>query len=280
MLLLTLTTVCYAQTYTVERVVDGDTIELSNGEIVRLIGIDCLENEYSPAEATYLNVGKKWERSSKDVEQAKVAAEFTKGLVEGKKVRIVFDVGKKDKYGRLLAYVYLQVCSFEQCGIWKAVTPYSKLYPEGKYTMLNAEIIRDGYASPMTIPPNVKYAELFKKLYEEAREEGGGLWSKNSSKTFKYNEVGVLSNSKVICFYPDGKRGYKNCLPVRFLVGQYSNEFPQDSEIKVRVKGYIEEITPSLGCEMTSFGCRKKQLIIEQIEKIEEARDNNRGLWK
>jgi len=41
---------------------------------------------------------------------------------------------------------------------------------------INATIIKSGYASPMTIPPNVKHADLFKELYEEAREQKRGLW--------------------------------------------------------------------------------------------------------
>ena len=63
------------------RVIDGDTLELSNGEIVRLIGIDCEENEYSPAEAAYLNQGKKWERGPDSLERAKKAKDFTRQLV-------------------------------------------------------------------------------------------------------------------------------------------------------------------------------------------------------
>ncbi len=41
---------------------------------------------------------------------------------------------------------------------------------------LNAFVVQQGYASPMTIPPNVKYADLFKELYQEAREQKRGLW--------------------------------------------------------------------------------------------------------
>lgn len=83
----------------------------------------------------------------------KESAKFTTGLVLGKDVRLEFDVQKKDRYGRLLAYVYLE---------------------DG--TFVNAEIIKQGYGSPMTVPPNVKYAELFRKLYQEARgaNEGSG----------------------------------------------------------------------------------------------------------
>jgi micrococcal nuclease len=79
---------------------------------------------------------------------------FTRKLVEGKRVRLEFDVERTDKYERLLAYVYLQ---------------------DG--TFVNAEILKQGYASLMTIPPNVKYADSFVKLFREAREDKRGLWS-------------------------------------------------------------------------------------------------------
>lgn len=47
----------------------------------------------------------------------------------------------------------------------------------GKYKVfVNATIIKAGYATPITIPPNVKYADLFQELYEEAREQKMGLW--------------------------------------------------------------------------------------------------------
>jgi len=69
------------------------------------------------------------------------------------KVYREFDVEKKDRYERLLAYVYLK---------------------DG--TFLNAEIVKQGYASLMTYPPNVKYADDFVKLYREARENNRGLW--------------------------------------------------------------------------------------------------------
>jgi len=62
-------------------------------------------------------------------------------------------VEKYDKYNRLLAYVYLK---------------------DG--TFVNAEIVKQGYASLMTFPPNVKYADLFLKLYQEARKNKRGLW--------------------------------------------------------------------------------------------------------
>ena len=84
------------------------------------------------------------------------ASAFTKKLVEGKRVRLVFDVQKHDKYGRLLAYVYLE---------------------DG--TFVNSRIIEEGYAQVMTIAPNVKHAQMFLKLEREARQEKKGLWKDN-----------------------------------------------------------------------------------------------------
>jgi micrococcal nuclease len=79
---------------------------------------------------------------------------FTKNLVVNKRVSLEFDVKKYDRYGCLLAYAYLK--------------------DNGLF--VNAEIIKQGYASLMAISPNVKYADLFKKLYREARENRRGLW--------------------------------------------------------------------------------------------------------
>lgn len=65
---------------------------------------------------------------------------------------------EKDKYGRLLAYVYL---------------------PDG--TFVNAELVKLGYAQVATYPPNAKHQELFLKLQREAQRENRGLWSKESN---------------------------------------------------------------------------------------------------
>ena len=124
----------------VERVVDGDTVVLSTKERVRYIGVDTPELHHP----------------RKPVERyAREAKEFNRRLVEGKKVRLEFDVQRYDKYNRLLAYVYLEDGAF-----------------------VNAEIMRQGYAQLLTIPPNVKYADLFVKLQRQAREAKRGLWGK------------------------------------------------------------------------------------------------------
>ena len=86
----------------------------------------------------------------------KEASSFTRKLVEGKKVRLEFDIERHDRYGRLLAYVYLE---------------------DG--TFVNGRIVEEGYAQVMTIAPNVKYAQTFLRLEREAREKSKGFWKDN-----------------------------------------------------------------------------------------------------
>ena len=84
-------------------------------------------------------------------------------------IRFEFDVQERDKYGRLLAYVFQKVAP------WDGI-PFDFYFDSKERVFLNATIIKAGYATPMTIPPNVKHADLFKELYEEAREQKRGLW--------------------------------------------------------------------------------------------------------
>ncbi len=135
----------------VKRVIDGDTIQLENGQRVRLIGIDTPEMHES--DKLYRDAQRTRQDISTIQKLGRLAYEFTKDLVEGKRVSLEFDVEKRDRYERLLAYVYLK---------------------DG--TFVNAKIVEQGYASLMTIPPNVKYADLFLKLYRQARENRRGLW--------------------------------------------------------------------------------------------------------
>lgn len=70
-----------------------------------------------------------------------------------KKVRLEYDVQRYDRYKRTLAYIYLENGIF-----------------------LNAHLVKEGYTTAATFPPNVKYAELFVKLEKKARAEVKGLW--------------------------------------------------------------------------------------------------------
>ena len=129
--------------YTVSKVVDGDTIELSNRETVRYIGIDTPEiREKKNSEWVY-----------NPRPYAEEARAFNQKLVEGKPVRLEFDVQKMDKYKRLLAYVYIGD------------------------KMVNIEMAREGLAMIYTYPPNVKYSQRFLDAQKEARDNKKGLWA-------------------------------------------------------------------------------------------------------
>lgn len=136
----------------VKRVVDGDTLKLSDNSRVRLIGVDTPEVYYSD------KLVRDAYRSGKDINQIQAlgrkASEFTKKLCEGKKIRLEFDVEKRDRYRRLLAYVYLE---------------------DG--TFVNAKILEEGFGQVMTIPPDIKYADKFLSLEKEARQARKGLWN-------------------------------------------------------------------------------------------------------
>ncbi|MEA3329037.1 MAG: thermonuclease family protein [Candidatus Omnitrophota bacterium] len=126
----------------VSKVIDGDTIELSNGKTVRYIGIDTPELRERK--------GSIW--VYKPEEYGLQAEEANKKLVEGKKVTLEFDIVKTDKYGRWLAYVFVD------------------------NKMVNQELLRLGYAVLYTYPPNVKYVEKLVAAQQEARQKKRGFW--------------------------------------------------------------------------------------------------------
>lgn len=127
----------------VVKVIDGDTIDVARPgetakERVRLIGVDAPETK-DPRKPVQCF--------------GKEASQFTSRL-EGKTVWLEYDVEPKDRYGRTLAYVVLDDGAF-----------------------FNLILAEEGYAQPLTIPPNVKYADRFVEAARKARAEGRGLWS-------------------------------------------------------------------------------------------------------
>lgn len=127
----------------VTRVIDGDTFEcVINGKTqkVRLIGVDTPESVHPD--------------KNKNIAEGKKASDYTKEKLQGKKVGLEYDVQKNDKYGRILAYVWNE----------------SKMY--------NLELLEKGYAKVMTIPPNIKYSELFLEKQKIAQETNQGFWNK------------------------------------------------------------------------------------------------------
>ncbi len=127
----------------VRRVIDGDTVELADGRLVRYIGIDTPEMRHRE--------GNRWVSAPEPFAQA--ATEANQRLVEGKTVQLEYDVRTHDRYNRLLAYVYV----------------------DGE--MVNATLLAEGDAQLLTIPPDVKYVERFRTLAARARQQRRGLWS-------------------------------------------------------------------------------------------------------
>jgi micrococcal nuclease len=129
---------------TVVRAVDGDTIIVADGdrtEDVRLIGMDTPETVdprrpvgcYGPQ-----------------------ASAYTKHLLTGRRVTLEYDRVQRDRYGRYLAYVFLD--------------GPPRLF-------VDAQLVALGYARTMAIPPNTAHAGMLARLERRAALAGRGLWS-------------------------------------------------------------------------------------------------------
>jgi len=124
------------------RAVDGDTIEVrldGRREDVRYIGVDTPETVKPGTPVQCFGPR---------------AHRFNARLVTHRRVRLVFGVERRDVYGRLLAYVYLDS------------------------RFVNAELARRGLARTLTIPPNDRFARRFKRLQNAAARAGRGLWGR------------------------------------------------------------------------------------------------------
>jgi micrococcal nuclease len=132
------------------RVVDGDTIHVrmpdGADETIRFVGVNTPES------------------TTRHEPYGNEASAYTKAkLPVGLTVWLELDTRERDKYGRLLAYVWLE-------------RPSSRSPAEVRGKMFNARLLIEGYAQLMTIPPDVRYVDLFTPLQAQAREASRGLW--------------------------------------------------------------------------------------------------------
>jgi len=112
-------------------IIDGDTIVVEGGYYVRYIGVDAPEKD----EPYYFE-----------------ALTANQRLVKSKKIRLEEDVTGKDKYGRLLRYIYVN------------------------NTFVNAELVRQGYTQAKAYPPNIKYQAYLEAMEREAKQTQKGIW--------------------------------------------------------------------------------------------------------
>jgi len=174
--ILLIATPAYPKTYTIDRVISGDIIKLTNGKIVRLLGIDTPESEYD-AEMTGLNV----ETILRIKQEARDYLTDYINQLPSKEVFLEFDVEKKDKFSqsrRWQAYVFWDTGFGENDPLDIIIEANQHFdYFDGRFRhFINATMIKAGYATPMSFEPNVKYRELFEELYLQAQEYKRGLW--------------------------------------------------------------------------------------------------------
>lgn len=136
-------------TVRVEKIYDGDTIGVfisGHFEKIRLIGIDAPEMDQRP-----------WGRKAKDCIKSLVADTDSR-------ISLEYDIERRDKYGRILAYIWTQ-----------------------DRKMINEEMMKKGCAVLFTFPPNVRYAERFRAAQKKAREDKAGIWGEHGLQESPYD---------------------------------------------------------------------------------------------
>lgn len=156
----------------VAEVVDGDTVILGSGQKVRLLGIDAPELEREGRPADFL---------------AHKARRVLTDLAQGKRVRLKYDQLRYDRYGRILAFLFL---------------------PDG--TNLSRELVRQGLAHVYTVPPNMGFRKELLAAQREALAARRGIWLKALNQDESY----YIGNKRSFIFHrptcPHGKQTARN----------------------------------------------------------------------
>lgn len=126
----------------VVRIVDGDTVELADGRIVRYLGVDTPEIAHNSTQ--------------EDDCYGQEATVYNSSMVLNKDIELEFDVEREDRYGRTLAWIWL--------------------VDNGGDRLLNEEIVFRGYAKVLIIPPNGMYEDVLREAEDSAKDRNAGLW--------------------------------------------------------------------------------------------------------
>jgi micrococcal nuclease len=139
----------------VTRIVDGDTVYVrfrtGAEEKLRLIGVDAPEINHPTKGEELFGIE---------------AAEYAYNALNNTTAWVEFDLGERDQYGRMLAYLWLE-------------KPERVDEEEIRAKMFNARLLLDGYARQVIFQPNVKYVEYFSAFVAEARKAKRGLWAED-----------------------------------------------------------------------------------------------------
>jgi endonuclease YncB( thermonuclease family) len=235
-LFLLIASAAHAQTHTVERVIDGNTIRLADGQEAHLIGLDISKVGYE-------------------------ATEHVRRWIEGKEVRLEFDAEEKNEEGRLQVYVFKRI--EVEVDLAKAGKDLNRvIFPvddEGSYEFfLNAVVISNGYAKVLESELNKKYSELFEELYTEAKKEKRGFWKRGHLRNIAQcaKAGGMLRNIKECdnsdsdwCIVSDTQQCYAHQVRNgKCSVGEYSEEMDA-----------IVGITPRVLCDEEEAGDKEEE---------------------
>ena len=197
--------------YHVVRVVDGDTIIVTPRNSRPRDAPDALAAR-EPAEARVRLLGIDTPETKHPYKPVQFfgheASQFNSSIVEGKQVILEYDAGRRDRYNRLLAYVYVGDM------------------------FVNAELVAQGYAQTATYAPNVRYQELFLYLQKQAREAGMGLWSRS----YPADDTTVRSGGKYLGSKKSDVYHYPGCKWAMKI--STDNAIWFDSAAQARAAGY------------------------------------------
>jgi len=239
-----LATSAYAKTYTVERVISGDIIKLTNGKIVRLLGIDTPESEFDvEAIGISLQMIKQIEQEAKEY-----LADYISRL-PNKEVYLEFDVEKKDKYsrsGRWQAYVFWDTGHVKHgpMDVMVEYNQYFDYYGDAYRHFINATMVKAGYAVPMHYKPNVKYKELFEELHIEAKDHMRGLWSESQQSPDEVKVEPLIQEVQEKSEESDITEVLKKEIEKEYAKEELEEESIQEEVAIEQVKEEIAEILP------------------------------------
>jgi micrococcal nuclease len=180
--------------------IDGDTVKVkinNREETIRMILVDTPETKHP---------------SKPEQPFGKEASDFTKQILLNKNVDIELGIQERDKYGRLLAYIYI----------------------EGK--MFNKMLIEKGLARVAVYPPNTKYLDEFKKVEKKAKEQGIGIWSiENYVHDNGYDTSNNQSKTSITSTQPKTNQSSSTSSSQSFV-----NDPSDDKETNLDCKGKIK----------------------------------------